>query len=304
MNETWSTQQERGNRFMLNLLLWSSLVVGRTFMTVVAIPIVFYFVATSAKARQASRDYLRRVVPDKIGLRQIFKHFYTFAIVSIDRLYVLSGRTGSITTTFHGREIIEPLLTNPNGALFFVAHLGSFEVLRAASKHRIENVINILMDRQHNQRIMEVFEKLDPELAARVIDVKQDAVELAMTLQARLQRRELVGIMADRTLPGEDHVQCNFLGQPAFFPLSPWRLAIVLQVPIIMCAGVYTGKGHYELHFDIISEKFAASRRERNAVIETALRKYVGNLEFFCQHYPYNWFNFYSYWSDEALNYH
>ena len=107
MSETWNTQQERGNRFMLNLLLWSSLAVGRTLMAYIAFPIAFYFLATSAKARQASRDYLRRVLPGKVGLAHIFKHFYTFAIVSIDRLYILSGRTKAMKTSFYGREAIE-----------------------------------------------------------------------------------------------------------------------------------------------------------------------------------------------------
>lgn len=304
MSDAWQDQQERSNRAMLSLLLWLSFAVGRTLMGVVAFFIAAYFLMTSKTARNASREYLSKVLPHPVKLRHIFKHFFTFARVSIDRLYILSGKTQAIKAQYIGREVVDPIMKSTNGALVFVAHLGSMELLRVSGNEYTNNAVSVLMDRNHNQRVMEILEKLDPELASMVIDAKQDPVELAMTLQARLQGGGLVGIMADRALPNDDHFACDFMGQPALFPLSPWRLAMVLQVPIIMCVGLYEGRGSYTVHFDVISPHFAANRREREQVIQAGLQKYVQNLESYCKQSPYNWFNFYSYWTDETLKHH
>jgi predicted LPLAT superfamily acyltransferase len=38
-------------------------------------------------------------------------------------------------------------------------------------------------------------------------------------------------------------------------------------------------------------------RMQRDGVIDDAIRTYVQRLEHYCRMAPYNWFNFYDYWT-------
>jgi predicted LPLAT superfamily acyltransferase len=115
-----------------------------------------------------------------------------------------------------------------------------------------------------------------------------------LAVRDRLDDGHLVGILADRCLDSERSIRIPFLGEPARFPVGPFRLAAMLGRPVVLMTGLYRGGGRYEISFETISERPIESSE---AAIEDMMRHYVARLEHHCRNAPYNWFNFYDFWA-------
>lgn len=300
MNTHWREQKERSNRFMLTLLAWLALRLGRRFMTLLLHPVVFYFLLTATAARRASRQYLARALGRKPGWLDLWRHFYTFAMVSVDRLFFLSGRCDNYRIQVNGAELFQRYAARKQGCILLVSHIGSFDVMRVPAVKEHDLPIRILMDRHHNARAAELIDTLDPELAAAIIDPNQPAPVLALTLDRAIKNGELIGIMADRAGQGERVMGCEFLGGQADFPVGPWLLGLILKAPVILCFGLYQGGNRYQLNFELLTERLSAPRRQRDTEIAKAMGHYAHRLEHYIRQAPYNWFNFYDFWRDKT----
>ena len=300
MAATWTAQRERGNRFALQLLKWIALGLGRRALQVILVPIVTYFVLFSRSSRQASENYLARVLGRKAGWSEVWKHFYTFALVSVDRFYFLSDRYEPFTINLNGEEVFEQAVKTKQGCILLVSHMGSFDVMRAPAVKQHQLPIRILMDKQHNARAMALLESLSPELAKGVLDSRMSAPELSLKLDACLKQGEFIGIMADRIHEGDKAESVAFLGGEASLPTGPWLLSMVLKAPVILCFGLYKGNGQYDVFFERIDQHLNVPRKQRNQALQQAMAYYASRLEFYIKQAPYNWFNFYEFWSNES----
>ncbi len=304
MSAHWREQKERSNRTMQALLVWLALHLGRRFMVLLLYPVAFYFLLTARDARHASRQYLTRALGRKPGWQDLWRHFYTFAVVSVDRLFFLSGRSDNYRIQINGAELFQRYAAQKQGCILLVSHVGSFDVMRVAALKEHHLPIRILMDRQHNSRAAELIDVLDPELAAAIIDPNQPAPKLALTLDKAIKNGELIGIMADRAGHNERVMRCDFLGGQADFPVGPWLLGLILKAPVILCFGLYQGGNRYQLNFELLTERLSAPRRQRDAEIARAMGHYAHRLEHHMGQTPYNWFNFYDFWRDDTSTDH
>ena len=303
--EHWQSQRERSTAFMLTWLFGSALLFGRGMMRLVLWPIVGYFLLAGRASRRASRDYLARVLARRVTLGDVAKHFYYFAACSLDRVYLLAGRHRGIEVDVHRPEVVfDALRTGPaqttRGALLLVAHFGSFEVLRTLGQrqHRLE--ISLLMDRAHGRMLMALLEKLDPSLRTNVIDASQGGPELVLALNEAARAGRLIGVMADRSRLGERTATVQFLGAPAEFPVAPWLLANALKVPVILGIGIYRGGGRYSSHFELLAERITLPRSDRDSAVQEYVQAYANRLAHYAAIAPYNWFNFYRFWSAQT----
>jgi len=304
MTAAWHKQKERSNRTMLHLLTWLALHLGRKFMALLLFPIAFYFLLSATSARQASRQYLTRALKRKPSWIDVWRHFYAFAVVSVDRLFFLSGRYANYQVQVNGYELFQRYLTQKQGCILLVSHIGSFDVMRVAGVNEHDLPVRIMMDRQHSSLAAELIDALDPVLAAAIIDPSQPAPELALELNEAIKKGELIGIMADRAGDDERVIRCDFLGGQANFPVGPWLLALILKAPVILCFGLYQGGNRYQLNFELLTEQLSAPRRQRDVEISRAMGDYARRLEHHIAQAPYNWFNFYDFWLDETSTDH
>ncbi|MEM8659688.1 MAG: acyl-CoA synthetase, partial [Pseudomonadota bacterium] len=81
----WSEQRDRGNLFWISALSWIATHLGRGFLKPICLLIALFFLVTASAPRTASRTYLAKVMNTQPTLWQVFRHFYTFALVSADR---------------------------------------------------------------------------------------------------------------------------------------------------------------------------------------------------------------------------
>ena len=50
----------------------------------------------------------------------------------------------------------------------------------------------------------------------------------------------------------------------------------------------------------MLADFSAMAPGQRNTAVQAAIVRYAELLERYCRRAPYNWFNFYDYWHDEA----
>ena len=136
MSRQWLNARERSNTFAIRVLVWIALSLGRPVARAVLVPVAIYYLIFGGRARRASRDYLQRVLGHKPSLREVFRHFYTFATVALDRVYFLSDRWSLFDIGLHGEELLIEALNRNKGCFLIGAHIGSFESLRSLGRRR------------------------------------------------------------------------------------------------------------------------------------------------------------------------
>ncbi|MEM7258892.1 MAG: hypothetical protein AAF404_16065, partial [Pseudomonadota bacterium] len=245
----WSEQRDRGNLFWISALSWIAIHLGRGFLRIICIPVALFFLLTASAPRTASRDYLAKVLTDRPTLWHVFRHFYTFALVSADRLLFLSGNADRFELRMTGQEIVRQQAIDKRGCLMLVSHLGSFEAMRIPAFDEIALTVRILIDKSHNPAAMQVIDALHPEMADAAIDAGVDSTSLVLAVGEACRAGDMVGIMADRAGRDERLESVEFLGEAAEFPSAPWVMALVLKAPVILCFAAYAGRNCYDIRF-------------------------------------------------------
>lgn len=289
----WLRQRERSNVLALRVLTWVALQLGRPVARALLVPICFYYLVFSLKARAASCNYLSRVLGRKARVSEVFRHYWTFAAVALDRVFLLSGRTDLFEIRVHGDEVLAATIAAGQGGLLIGAHLGSFELPRAVGRQQQLHV-NLLMFEDNARKMAHMSKAVDPTLAAAVIALGQS--DSMLRVRDCIERGEWLGMLGDRALQDDERVEVSFIGAPASFPSASFRLASMLQRPVFLMVGLYRGGNRYDLHFERMDDPWARSRSERDAAMRAWLQHYAARLETYCRQAPYNWFNFYDYW--------
>lgn len=290
----WRQQQERSNLAILKLMVWISLTFGRAVGRLVLYGIAAYYVLFAPTARRASRAYLHRALGRWAQWTDGYRHVFSFASTIHDRIYLLNDRFDLFDIEVIGAEALNEALARQPGALLIGAHLGSFEVLRAVGRGRAGLQVAMLMYEENARKINATLQAINPRAAEDILPLGR--VDSMLAARDRLAQGYLVGMLADRGLGNDPTLDCDFLGQPAAFPLGPWRMAAMLQRPVFFMAGLYLGGNRYRIHFEPLADFSHVTRADRAQAIDDAIRAYAGRLEAHCRNTPYNWFNFFDFW--------
>ena len=174
------------------------------------------------------------------------------------------------------------------------AHVGSFDMLRAFGRASPVPV-NPVMFRDAAGVFSRLVERIDPELARRVIDI--EAPGAVLRVQEAVRRGEIVGFLADRAAEQPDRtVALPFLGGTADFPTGPMVIAHLLRAPVVLFYGIRTGPRRYTARFEVFADSIKLRRAERTEDTRAAMQVYADRLAAICSAHPYNWFNFYDFW--------
>jgi predicted LPLAT superfamily acyltransferase len=300
----WRSIPEAGTVFGIRMLVLLARTFGRRIAGWFLYAVALYYAVFRGTARRSSRDYLRRV-----GIRATFanvvRHVHTFAQVSLDRLFFLTGRWDRFHLEQRNHDLLVRAAKTGRGVLLLGAHLGSFEVMRCRAKE-FGIPINVVVDFSNAERLNSVLRTLSPDNDTRLISIAADPLAAMLAIRAAIDRGEVVAILGDRQ-PGmkstakDDRaartVVSQFLGADAAFPAGPWLLAHSLRCPVYFVAGVYTHPNHYALHFELLADEVRLDRRERTAALARYAQSYATMLETYTRSAPLNWFNFFDFWS-------
>jgi predicted LPLAT superfamily acyltransferase len=303
---SWTEQRERSNLWMLRLMRWISVALGRPVARVAVHLIATYFLLAGGQPVRESRRYLERVFGRPPTWRERYRHVHHFAATILDRVYLLLERFDLFDIQVTGTEHIEPMLEASTGALMIGAHMGSFEVMRALGQSHRGLKVAVVMYEDNARMINATLDAIAPNAELHTIALGR--LDAMLTLQQWLDSGGVAGLLADRTLQGTGSAQQRavshrlpFLGASAHFSDGPFRLAALLRRQVVFMVGLYHGGNRYELRFLPLADFRNVGRGEsRNEAIAQAQARYAQLLEGLCRETPFNWFNFFDFWADEA----
>ena len=293
--EEWATRRERGSLALIRLMVWITLRLGRPTARLFLGPVCAYFFLCAPKARAASKAWLAKALGRRPTPSDGWRHIWSFASCVLDRVLLLNDRMDLFDIALHGEDVLTGVRARHGGGFLFGAHLGSFEVVRAAGRALGDTRVSLVMYEDNARKTNQVLNAINPALAVDIIGLGRAGSMLAVT--RRLDEGHLVGVLADRGLDSERCLSLPFFGEPARFPVGPFRLAAILKRPIVCMLGLYRGGGRYDIHFELITEPDADPGQSPDQAIEQTMRRYVARLEHYCRSAPYNWFNFYDFWA-------
>ena len=306
MSDPWRDRRERGSSGAIRLIIWLAIHVGRGLCRVLLVPICAYFFVTAPQSRRASRDFLGRALGRVATWRDIFTHLFVFSTTLLDRVYLLHGRQRELDIAVTNESVFWNALAAGRGCLLLGSHLGSFEMLGIVGSVEKKLTINMVMHVTDSARIGGLIMGGQASLPYKIIPLGDPGSMLRV--KECLDRGEVVGILADRIYAGEATRSLPFLGSLARFSLSPLRLARLTGAPVVTVFGLFRGGRRYEIVFESLAVRVddtgagvdvlpAASAEPITISSQRCLAGYVGTLERHARTFPYNWFNFYDYWS-------
>jgi predicted LPLAT superfamily acyltransferase len=293
--QAWVSRPERGAMRLIKLGVWIALRLDRRASRVFLYPICLYFLASSPTASRCSHAYLSRALGRRARIGDVFAHFLAFASCVLDRVFLLNEQSGQFDIHVHGEEQLRGIEQKGDGCILFGAHFGSFEVARVIGRQQRDVPISLLMYEENAQKIRAALAAINPRLATEVIGLGR--LDSMITVAERLSKGHFIGVLADRNFDGKDLVRYPFLGAMAAFPKGPFRMAMLLNRPVVMMIGVYRGGRRYEVFFETLAQAQETRPRDSDAWLDEVMRRYVARLEHYCREAPLNWFNFYDFWA-------
>jgi len=296
----WQGRPEAGGRVAVSISLWLAQNLGRAFVRALLYPATLYFFLRRGAERRGSRAFLTRALGRPATTWQVLRNMLAYSQTMLDRIYLLSESLQRFDVSSHGLDVLEKEMARGRGVLLLGAHIGSFEALRTLGEKRPGVRVAVVMDRRQTQLMTEMLHSLNPKIAANVIDAGADPAQLALAMHAAAEEGALIGLLADRARPGEAVQAVDFFGAPADFPTGPYVIASLLELPVVLCFGLYRGGNRYDLYFETFAGEIRLTRSTRQAELGDWTQRYAARLEYYVRLGPYNWFNFYDFWHRRA----
>ncbi|WP_367159372.1 acyltransferase [Kozakia baliensis] len=290
---------ERGSGPAMRLLLWIALRLGYPVASCLLWPVALYYVAAHSKGRRASRAYLTRILGKPARLPDIARHLYAFCAITLDRIFLLTGRFDSRKIHIEGLDVLVSAIDGGKGCFLLGAHIGSFDVLRIIGRHSPVR-LRMLMYRRYVGMATKLLERLDPDYMGSIIEIGRP--DTMLRVAECFERGEVVGALADRAPYGEKCLTVPFLGQPARLPTGPLRVAATLGVPIVLFSALRRADGGYDVRFELLAERIElqGNRVEREDILRGWLGRYAAWMEALCRRDPFSWFNYFDFWQNAA----
>ncbi|CAI8921522.1 lipid A biosynthesis acyltransferase [Chryseobacterium sp. IT-36CA2] len=222
----------------------------------------------------------------------IFKSYFTFGKVLIDKTAISAGLREKYTYEFDGIENLRNLLAAKKGGVLISAHIGNFEI----AEHFFADIdfdcqINLVTTDQEVTVIKEYLESVAvKESNIKFIYVKEDMSHI-FEINKALSENELICFTGDRYFEGSKYLEAELLGKSAKFPAGPFLIASRLGVPVVYVYVMKEKNLHYHLYARV-------ARNIKNRDSQGLLQSYVDNLETMVKKYPLQWFNYFDFWDD------
>ena len=319
----WSQQKEKtAGYWQLKFLLGLFRILPVIILRILAFPVGFFYFLFSKKSRAESKRFLEKAAPFIIDAKTAKKccspfaalrHIISFSLTLVEKLQSWGGVFPYKNIHYQDddiKELIQRLETR-KGAFLFISHLGNAELLRGLASFHLMEVskkvtVTIIADTNVSGDFTRMLKELNPLSGMDIINAQEIGPQAAVTIEEKLDSGGLVIIAGDRTSfnKSEEPFMIPFLGEKAPFSPGIFYLAIMMNVPIFFIFALRRGdlsvKPEYNIHIhksNISFDKEKLSRKERFSQSSSLARSYAELLERYCKKSPFQWYNFFDFWS-------
>jgi lauroyl/myristoyl acyltransferase len=171
------------------------------------------------------------------------------------------------------------------GVVSLTAHVGNWELAGRLLAQRVARRTHVVVAGDEARELRR-WVRRDGD---GVRFVPRSRPSVSIELVAALRRGEVVALQGDRALGTRGDVRLPFFGEPAPFPIGPFRLAGAAGVPVVPAFCLMDDRCRYAV---TVEEPLRVVRGGE----ETALGTWVALLEQVVRAHPTQWFNFFDVW--------
>ena len=221
---------------------------------------------------------------------QVYRSYFTFGRIQLDRIAITSGLKKKFTFEFDGKEHIDSLLSKNRGGILLTAHIGNFNLAKHFfEKEHSDVVVNLVITDFEHKRIKDYLDSVIGKSQVKVIVLKQDLSHVFKMREA-IERNELLIFAADRFVKNSKTFEQEFMGELVKFPQGPFKIAARNNIPVLFVHLMREKNFHY--HF------YARPYNSEDHSAREILKAYLENLEVMVKKYPHQWYNYYDFWND------
>ena len=228
------------------------------------------------------------------SLQMVYKNYYVFGQVLLDKTMVMAGFPAKFSFTYDGEETLRKMVEEGTGGLLISAHIGNFE-MAGNMLERLKTDVNIIMFEAEHAHIKNYLDSVTHR-KFNVIAIKEDNSHVYEITKA-FREKQLLCIHGDRFVKGSKTMAVEFLGEKANFPTGPFYLAMKFNVPVSFVFAMKDSASHY--HFFATPPRFYQQQglqQKRDQTIQSIIKDYIYVLERIIRKYPSQWFNYYNFW--------
>jgi predicted LPLAT superfamily acyltransferase len=281
-----------GNWFFLTVIRTLGLRAAYFFL----IGVAAWFLLASRRGYRSSAEYHQRLrgplsLPRRV--MAVYRHFFSYGMMLIDRAAIVSGRHRRFTFAFDGDEIVREALAEGKGLILLASHTGNWEAA-AHLLRRYDTPCHVVGVDNEIEPIRRLMAAAGADRQVHLIGTS-GAFEHSVEILSALRRGEMVALLGDRA-SGQALTRVPFLGRPAEFPAGAYLLAAVTGTPIVQTFTVREPGFRYRFLAHPPERVSLPRRDQRGTFLETCVRQYVDRLESMLRRHPYQWYNFYPFW--------
>ena len=289
--------QSRGNVLGYKIFVLTLKYLGLSFAYFILVFVASYFFIFSRKSSKETYFYFRHILKyTKLkSIWSIYKNYFEFGKVILDKFAILGGLKGKFTYNFDGEHYLREMAENETGGIIINAHIGNFEVAGQLLE-RLNTKINILMLDAEHQKIKNYLTDVLSNKDVNIIPIQTDFTHIVPISKA-LINNELIAIAGDRFVKESKVFEIDFMGQKALFPSGPFYLAARFGVPVTFAFAMKESKTHYHFYASAPETvKRFKNPEEQEKELKRFVEKYAKEFERILRMYPLQWFNYYPFW--------
>lgn len=284
--------KSRGSVLGLKIYVFFIKTFGLYFSYFVLLFVAAYFIFFSFNSTKSTYYLFRKRLnysPIPAALN-VYKSYFTFGKIQLDRLAIASGSKNKFSFEFDGIRYIQDLLKQGKGGILLTAHIGNFNLAKHFFDDQVDPAtVNLVLSDFEHQQIKNYLESVTGKASLKTIVLKDDLSHI-FEMRKALDRNELLVFAADRYLKDAKTYTEEFLGKETRFPQGPFKLAVRNAIPVLFVHIMREKNFHY--HF------YARPATGNEKTGKDLLKLYLENLETMVKKYPHQWYNYYDYWND------
>ncbi|MGY5847255.1 LpxL/LpxP family acyltransferase [Salegentibacter sp. HM20] len=252
---------------------------------------LYFIVAAWNSTKSVYFLFRRRLGYSRVSAAlNIYKSYFTFGRIQLDRVAIAAGMKEKYTFEFDGIDHIEALLKQKKGGILLTAHIGNFNLAKHFFDDRHDHtIVNLVLTDQEHEEIKNYLDSVTGQSAIKLITIKEDLSHI-FEMNKALENNELLVFAADRYVEGVKTFEEEFMGILRKYPQGPFKLAARKEIPVLFVHIMREKKFHYHFY----ARPFNPEKNDAKIL----LKAYLENLEFMLKKYPHQWYNYYDYWND------
>ncbi len=277
------------HKWLIRILRHTDVRILYAFVSVFVIPVCLM----TCRSRGIAYRYFRR----RIGMGRLKSAWMTyvnhclFAQIVIDKFAMYAGKTFDVTVENY--ESFQHLASQEQGFVLLSSHIGNYEIAGYTLVSKRKR-FNALVFAGEKASVMQNRSRLFRHTNINMIATSPDMSHL-FEIDKALQDGEIVSIPADRINGSSKHIELDFLGAKAKFPLGPFAVATTRSLDVLAVNVMKTSLRSYRIYVAPLPYDKTSSRQEQIRQLSAA---YIRELERLVATYPAQWFNYFEFWSE------